>query len=82
MVQTSQQRQRDDVAAFRWLSRTRIGAVLVQCPMCAVAVEIIELNHLRLAHCLSRGAEQGRGMKSGVWEFCRELVTISGCVDG
>ena len=43
MVQTSQQRQRDDVASFRWLSGARMGAVLVQRPMCAVAVEIVKI---------------------------------------
>ena len=43
MVKTSKQRQLDDIASFRWLSGARMGAILVQRPMCAVAVEIIEI---------------------------------------
>ena len=43
MVKTSKQRQFDDIASFRWLSGARMGAILVQRPMCAVTVEIIEI---------------------------------------
>ena len=43
MVPTSQRRQRDEVAPFRWLSGARMGAVLVQRPMGAVAVEIVKI---------------------------------------
>ena len=56
MVQTSQRRQRDDVAPFRWLSGARMEAVLVQCPMCAVAVEIVKIIPQDPAQVVSVGA--------------------------
>ena len=43
MLQTAQQRQREDFTAFRWFSGARMGAILVQRPMGAVAVKIVQI---------------------------------------
>jgi len=43
VVQTAKQRQRDDFAAFRWFGEAWMRAILVQRPMGAVAVKMVQL---------------------------------------
>jgi hypothetical protein len=43
VVQTSNQRQCDNLALLRWFDGTRVWGVLIQCPVNSVAVIVVEI---------------------------------------